>query len=307
MMICRSRLSSAISSFDRKKSSRTLLLAAFFVSSTISCASADISFDIGELETTGIASIDLAVRAIPLSDEMRKSLSARALIREVPISGLDEDMRLMLVCSGADQSGAANDVQLLLAVKRDEKYKAIQRFKIGKGSAPELLYNDESDDFMLRIQRAGGDAECVVYTIDRKKSRISETFKISRSVPSRMKLDIKALLKAGGLVTVTSKRPACDDIELDLSKALDALIEDAVYQENGRPISNLVNLQLARIGWEGEGIRWTSSGTLIDMGVSLSTISKVHLITGRVTFERSAGKWQPATFTCEPFFAYSDQ
>lgn len=273
----------------------------------ISCASADISFDIGELETSAGASIDLAVRALPLNDEMRKSLGARALIREMPISGLDEDMRLMLVCSDADKSGAVNDVQLLLAAYRGEKYKAIQRFKIGNGSAPELLYSDGNDDFMLRIQRAGGDAECVVYTIDRKRSRISETFKISRSVPSRMKLDIRALLKSGGVITVTSKRPACEDIELDMSRSLDALIEDGVYQENGRPISTLVNLQLARIGWEGEGIRWMSGGTLIDMGVSLSTISKVHLITGRVTFERSNGKWQPTTFVCEPFFAYSDQ
>lgn len=279
--------------------------------SSLWCAEASPLFVPEAAPTSGdfTRAVSAAGSITPFDDATRKALSARALVHSEPLVTADgRELALMLVCSSVSSKGELHGVQLLVADMSGKRPKPIQRIKFGDGEHPEIeRAGPVGDEFaMVRMLRRGDEAECVVFRIDGATGKLSERMKIGRGIVDRPKLDIRGELGARGTVEIRARRPEHTE-KFDLSHALDALIEDEIYQENGRPIAALVNLKPVRLGWEGEALTYRNGRPSVDVGMALVTPNDKPILTATVTYEPNAdGRFVPASLSLAPFMPYSD-
>lgn len=294
-----------------KKCMFLALLFSFFVSITAAADAASIEFDVDDL----FSSKDFATilrpenRLSPIDQEKYKPLNAKNLVQVLPLilSGGGGELKLMLVCDDVNESAAMKNVQLISVDDSKDKPKVVQRFKLNEGEEPHMFPASgtrEPGNVMVRILRKGNNAECYVYDINAASGKLTETFRINRGTPERLKVDVKAVMQADGQIEISSRLFSYDDT-LDLSSALGALVEDEIYQENGRPIPAIVNLKCVRAGWEDDRLYTVDGTVLLDLGLSLVTLSKKTVAEVFLTYKKeSGGKWVPQSMTCVPFLPY---
>ena len=271
---------------------------------------ASIEFDLSDFATSEdfAEAMKPQNRLSPLDPERYKALGAKYLLQIMPlVLSSDDIFKIMLVCGDVSEGGVMRGIQLLLVDDQKSTARVVQRIKLGEGEAPEMLLSageDDSDDMMIRVLRSGNNAECYVYGINRVSGKLSETMRVNRALPERLKLDIKGTMQAGGEVDVLARRPQHEET-VRMPEALDALIEDEIYQPNGRPVPAIVNLKCVRNGWEGERLYKNGGTVSLEVGLSLVTLSNKQVVVATVVFEKDgSGKWSPASLSCEPFLPY---
>jgi hypothetical protein len=269
-----------------------------------------ISFDFTEDVSRDLSFESLASVFYPLMDESKYSASeGKYLISDmtVPLKSGDA-YRLLLTCADSS-AGGSRGIQLVIADERRAPARVIQRIKLGDGLAPQIL--PESDDapgaVMFRAIRAGNVTEARVYRINDVTGRLEETIVIDHNFPRKMKLEVKCELKPGGTIELESVNLRVKRT-LDLSPVLDYLIEDGVYQPDGDPIPALTNLRLARGGWENERIYRENGGTVLEVGMSLMTLSKKTVVDATAVLRYDIlGHWTAETMTFEPSMPYKTE
>lgn len=295
-----------------KKMLGKLLGAMFFASLLCSAADAtSIEFSLDDIDTSS----DLTALLSPISritslDKGRyEPLAAGYLLQDMDLLLNSGDLlRIMLVCASPAPSGALRDIQLLLVDDRKDTPKVLQRIKLGDGEAPQLLTGSGASgygDIMLRVIRTGNNSEAYVYSVNRAAGRLTESLAINRSFPERMKLSISGKMQQGGFVEVQSKNPAVSSV-MDMSDALDAMIDDELYQPNGRPIASQANLVCVRNGWEDERISVGDDGSVtVEVGLSLITSAR-RQVADVVAVLAKAGinQWEVRDIRFEPFLPY---
>lgn len=298
-----------------KKYIATILLsAALALSAGYQADGASIEFDMEDLATSGdFAELMKPLsRLAPLDDPRYAALSAKYAAQDLSLTlSSGDEFRIMLVCDGPSSPGPANalkNIQLLVVDDRGAAASVRQRLKLGDGEAPQLLYPGGASDFtdiMVRVLRTGNNAESYVYAVNRASGSLSEALRIGRSFPERMKLSVKGRMQAGGRIEVESTSPKISTV-VDMSAALDALVEDGLYQENGRPVPALVNLTCVRNGWEDERIHLAENGVpTLEVGVSLITSSRKQVVDVTVIMTKTDGKrWGVSDLRFEPFLPY---
>lgn len=248
-------------------------------------------------------------RLTPLANARYAPLSARYLAQDMDlVLSSDDEYRIMLVCDEPAASGALKNVQLLVVDDRGEKAAVRQRLKLGDGEVPQLMHFSDapdSTDLMVRILRSSNNAEIYLYSINRAAGNLNETLRVGRSFPERMQLSIKGRMQAGGYIEVESTKPQISSV-VDLSAALDALVEDGLYQENGRPVPALVNLACVRNGWEDERIYTADNGLpTLEVGLSLITSSRKQVVDVVAVMTKTAdNRWSVSDLRFEPFLPY---
>lgn len=247
-------------------------------------------------------------RLTALDQERYKPLQAKNLVQLMPVTLSSGDtFDAMLLCGDVSDGGVMRNVQLLLVDDRRDTPRVVQRIKLGDGEEPYISTPNniaEPQDMMIRIIRSGNNAECYVYDINRTSGKLTEAFRINRGTPERRKVDIKAVMHAEGRIEIMSKTPPQEET-LDMSGALNALIEDEIYQENGRPVPAIVNLKCTRAGWEDDRIYERDGAIMLDMGLSLVTLSKKTVVEVALTYKKDGGnKWVPHAVACTPFLPY---
>lgn len=241
----------------------------------------------------------------PVPDALHKIYAASYVLTSARAPFFDGEHHFIVVCDKVTEGGICRGMKLLLVEESGERPKVAQRIKLGDGAFPELVLLPSGHEFiMLRLMRQGGVSEAYVFA-SAGRGKLTESFRITRGAFDRLKLDTKATLAAGGLVEVVGRRPICDH-DVDLSPALEALIDDGVYQADGRPVPALVNLKKARAGWEGEALVLRDGKVNIDIGFSMATVSGTTILNSMVSLAQDgSGKWQPAHLSVEPFMAYA--
>lgn len=242
-----------------------------------------------------------------IAKEVRKVYGARYVVRRYPMvrEGI-EDLSLLLVCDGISPSGLLKKIQLLAADERGERPKMLQRIKLGDGEMPDIVQAASGAVcmMMVRVIRAGSNTEAYVCSVD-SGGRLKELMRITRALVDRYKLDLKGTMQAGGRIKISSARMKHES-ELDMSGALDALIQDGLYQENGRPVPSIVNLRCVRAGWEGEDIFVRDGRIIVSAGVSMRADAKKDAVTAHIEFEQDdSGRFVPTSVSCEPFLPYA--
>ena len=297
-----------------KRISAILISAALVLLIGRSAQAASIEFAMADLATSAdFAELMKPVnRLVPLDEPRYAPLSAKYAAQDLNLTlNSGDEFRIMLVCDGPASSGSANalrNIQLLVVDDRGETANVRQRLKLGDGEVPQLLYPGSTADFtdiMVRVLRTGNNAESYVYAVNRAAGSLNETLRIGRSFPERMKLSIKGRMQAGGMVEVESRSPQLASV-LDMSAALSALVEDGLYQENGRPVPALVNLTCVRNGWEDERIHLAENGVpTVEVGVSLITSSRQQVVDVTVIMTKADGnRWGVSDLRFEPFLPY---
>lgn len=275
---------------------------------------ASIEFDMRDLATSGdFAELMKPMsRLAPLDDPRFTPLSTKYVAQDLNLTlNSGDEFRIMLVCDGPASPGTTNvlrNIQLLVVDDRGDGVNVRQRLKLGDGEAPQLLHPGDGSDFtdiMVRVLRTGNNAESYVYAVNRAAGSLSEMLRIGRSFPERANLSIKGRMQAGGMIEVESKSPQISTV-IDMSEALNALVEDGLYQENGRPVPALVNLTCVRNGWEDERIYLAENGVpTLEVGVSLITSSRKQVVDVTVVMTKADGnRWGVNDLRFEPFLPY---
>jgi hypothetical protein len=225
--------------------------------------------------------------------------------------------RVMIVCGrvserlGQGFSNALRDIQVLLVRDEGAKLALLQRLRLGDGSSPHVLPLNlglpdilDGRDFMVRVMRGGNNTEAYLYRFDDVAGKLTETLRINRSFPAKLGVRVKGALEQGGFVRITSAGPDREE-RLNLSYAVEALIEDGLYQLNGRPVPSMRSLSCVRAGYEGEDLVTGSGGTEVRVGMSLITPSRKQAadITAIMTKD-GKGDWHVTDYTFEPFLPY---
>ena len=273
-----------------------------------------IEFDMQDLATSGdFAELMKPMNRLVSLDASRYApLSTTYIAQDLDLTlNSGDEFRIMLVCDGPASPGATNvlkNIQLLVVDDRGGDVNVRQRLKLGDGEAPQLLHPGDGSDFtdiMVRVLRTGNNAESYVYAVNRAAGSLSETLRVGRSFPERVNLSIKGRMQAGGMIEVESKSPQLASV-LDMSTALNALVEDGLYQENGRPVPALVNLTCVRNGWEDERIHLAENGVpTLEVGVSLITSSRKQVVDVTVIMTKADGnRWGVSDLRFEPFLPY---
>ncbi|MDR3280904.1 MAG: hypothetical protein LBT23_10360 [Synergistaceae bacterium] len=269
-----------------------------------------------EFEYGGDASLDLSLATVgrtsypDLDAAAYSTTGGKYLIQDMTIRlTSNDDYRLMLICASVDTDGGCRGVQMVLADERKTPVSIIQRVRLGDGYAPQMLPlpDDAASDVMFRAIRAGDNTEANIYSVNPVTGRLTETMAVTRGFAERVKLDITGVMTESGFIEVTSKKPAVK-ITLDLSGELDSLIEDELYQPDGRPVSALVNLKAGRSGWEDE--RFYSEGDLIllDVGMSMTTLSGKPVLSVTATVVKGKDdSWFVRDLRFEPAMPYSSE
>jgi hypothetical protein len=274
-------------------------------SSVLSAEPIDFTFDDPiSADLSGI--MDPSAGFVPIDRDRYKNLGAGYWIQDLPIitSG-GAKFRLILMCGSVSESGRASAIQLVLVDERPPGAKVMQRVRLGSGEAPQLTSPAPgARDVMFRVIRTGNISEGSIYSIDPGTGRLKESMRIDGSFLRRAKLDVKGTLMPDARVEVVSKLPE-ERATVDLSEAMDALVEDGIYQQNGRPVPALANLTLARGGWEDEGIYHDEGGVRLEVGLSLVTNSKKQVVDVMATLAKDdAGEWVVTDLNFEPFLPY---
>ena len=291
-----------------KKNLAALFCMLFFAMCAFGAEPPSISFDFTEDDVSLDMSLELLDSvSYPLLDDGKYPASAgKYLISDmtVPLKSGDA-YRLLLTCADS-ASGGTRDIRIVVADERRKPAAIIQRIGLGDGLLPQML--PESEDvpraLMFRAIRAGNVTEARVYHINSVTCRLDETLVIGHDFPQKMKLDVKGKLEPGGRTELESANPSVKRT-LDLSQVLDYLIEDEIYQPDGNPIPALENLRLERGGWEDERIYRENGDTLLEVGMSLVTLSKktVADATAVLKYDES-GHWTVEALTFEPSMPY---
>jgi len=261
----------------------------------------DVSFDISSasIGRMSYSEADTAVYG---------NTAGKYLISDMPIRLKTGDLyRLLLTCASVGSDGGCRGIQAVIADERKTPAAVIQRVKLGDGYAPQLVTSGGGQDsVMFRVIRAGDNTEANVYAISLVTGRITETLAVTRVFPEKMKLDIKGVMTEGGYIEIESMRPKVKET-LDLSGALDSLIEDELYQPDGRPIPALVNLKVSRAGWEDEYLYSEGGELRLDVGMSLATLSGKPMAMVTAHLVHSGDTWTVKTLSFEPALPYRDE
>jgi hypothetical protein len=229
------------------------------------------------------------VHYAPLDGEKYGALGGGFLIQEITARLTTGDRyRVMLICGEVFPSGRVRDIQLAVVDERRTPAAVIQRVKLGGGELPAIAAVPGGVDanpsaVMFTVIREQSYTEAAVYSINSVTGRLGEIMSIDRSYPERARLDVSGVLEPGGIVRVeyaapkSLKSPKSPE-SVDLSEALDALIEDGIYQPDGNPIAALKNLRLVRNGWENEAIYAYGDRVRVEVGMSLVTLSKRQVV-----------------------------
>ena len=291
-----------------KKNLAALFCLSFFAMCAFGAEPPVISFDFAVDVSGDLPFEPFAPAFYPLMDMDRYPASAgKYLITDmtVPLKSGDT-YRLLLTCADS-AAGDSRGIQIVLADERRTPAGIIQRIKLGGGLAPQML--PDSDDapstVMFRAIRTGNVTVARVYLINDVTGRLNESLVIGHDFPQKIKLDVKGTLEPGGKVELESANPRVKRT-LDLSPVLDYLVEDEIYQPDGNPIPSLTNLQLARGGWEDERIYRENGDTVMEVGMSLVTLSKkaVADATAILRYDDESGHWTAEALTFEPSMPY---
>jgi hypothetical protein len=256
-----------------------------------------------------------------LEDKKYRPLGNPYLVWE-SIGSSSGGLRLMLVCREVGELKAGmqtlKDVRLLLVSEEKELMKVVRQFKLGDGASPQILAPGSPDsrdvvnppdperdtDFMVRIMRGGNNTEAYVYSFDPGAATLKETLRVGRSFPVRLGVKVRGTLETGGFAEVETVSPDKKE-RVDLSEALNALIEDGLYQLNARPIPSMRSLTCARNGWEGEGLYADRDGPEVRVGMTLITPSRKQVINVTAVLTIKDGeKWTVTDYLFEPFLPY---
>jgi hypothetical protein len=293
-----------------KKKLAALICLLFFAMRAFGAEPPVISFDFAGDVSDDLPLEPLAPALYPLLDEgMYSSSAGKYLISDmaVPLKSKDE-YRLLLTCADTS-AGGSRGIQLVVADERRRPAGVIQRIGLGDGIAPQMLMLPESGDaqgtVMFRAILAGNVTEPRVYHINNVTGRLEETLVVGRDFPQKMKLDVKGKLEPGGRVELESANPGMKRT-LDLSPVLDYLVEDEIYQPDGNPIPALENLRLARGGWEDERIYRENGDIVVEIGMSLVTLSKKTVASATVflRYDNKSGRWTAEDMTFDPSMPY---
>jgi hypothetical protein len=291
-----------------KKIAVVLILAVFAVAPAVAGASPAIEFEFRD-ETS--LDLSLAASGVPIYAELDSAkygtVAGKYLIHEmsIPLKSGDE-YRMLLTCSSLDKSGACRGIQMVVLDERKRPASVIQRLKLGDGYVPQILFPTAEDHIsaMFRVIRANDNTEAHVYYVNSVTGRLTKKLTITRSFPEKMKLKITCVMKAGGIIEAESGEPALKHT-VDLSSELDSLIEDEIYQPDGSPMPALINLKLARNGWEEESIYSVDGETRVNVGMSLVTLSKKPVVDVTVVFGMDdEGNWSVSDIRFEPSLPY---
>jgi hypothetical protein len=299
-----------------------ILLTAFLLGLLAFCGTAlalegdEISFD---FEYSDPASFDIAKSAMErnfytaLDAEKYKAVGAFLLIQETSLRlKSDDTYRVMLVCSQTSPLGRCRDIQLAIVDERKTPAVVIQRIRLGDGDSPQILWvgADEKTPSaaMFRVIRERDNTEARIYSANPVTGRLAETLVVDRAYPERLKLDVSGTMKEGGIIEISSKDPP-RNAKLDLTESVDALIEDELFQPDGRPISALVNLKLVRGGWEDERLYIERGRHTVEVGMSLVSLSKqtVADVTAIMTQNEEDDSWAVTDLRFEPSLPYRSE
>ncbi|MDR1514808.1 MAG: hypothetical protein LBS45_03860 [Synergistaceae bacterium] len=283
----------------------TLPIAAAGSSPQTALAEPSLDFDAGSIFKGGYRKLD---------DERYKPIGNPYLVWE-SFGGKSGAPRLMIVCGRVlDRKGAPEelkDIRLLLVREADSKLELLQRFKLGDGASPQILPTgyDLRDigggsDFMVRVARRDNNTEAYVYSFDKGACKLSETLRVGRSFPGKFGVKVSGTLEQGGFALISSVGPDKEE-RVDLSYAIDALIEDGIYQLNARPIPSMRSLSCVRAGYEGEEFIAGKDGAEVRVGMTLLTPSRKQIIdVTAVLTKDEPGKWRLTDYLFEPFLPY---
>jgi hypothetical protein len=274
-------------------------------------ASADISGISGMFGATGAE-----VHYAPLDSEKYGALGGGFLIQEIIARLTTGDRyRIMLICGEVFPSGRVRDIQLAVVDERRIPAAVIQRVKLGGGELPAITAVPDGaganpSALMFTVIREQSYTEAAVYSINSVTGRLGEIMSIDRSYPERARLDVSGVLGPGGIVRVAYALPkspesAKREESVDLSEALDSLIEDGIYQPDGDPVAALKNLRLVRNGWENEAIYAYGGRIRVEVGMSLITLSKRQVVDVAAVLEiDDKGSSELVSLLFEPFLPY---
>jgi hypothetical protein len=223
--------------------------------------------------------------------------------------------RLMIVCGkvleGKGERQELKGIQLLLVRDEDGAVKPVRRFGLGDGSFPQILVSGSNQpdisrdsDFMVRIMRSGNNTEAYVYGFDEASKKLSETLRVNRAFPGKLGVRVRGTLEQDGFAEVISASPDKKE-RVDMSYAIEALIEDGLYQQNARPIPSMSSLTCVRNGWEGEALTEGKGGDELRVGMTLQTPSRKQVVDVTAVLTKDiSGKWTVTDYLFEPFLPY---
>jgi hypothetical protein len=287
----------------------TAIVCLFILSGASQLAGASIDFSYESYpESRDISEmITFSAACIPLEQSEYSFIGAGYLIQDTTIDAPGwNGRRIILTCGELTAAGTASHIRLLVVDDGDGgRSRIARRVGLGNGEAPHLTQpSPAARDILFRVIRTGNNSEASIYSIDGDTGRLTESIRIDRSFQKRIGLDVRGTLLPRGFIEISSKNPPTSE-RLDLSGALAALVEDEIYQPNGRPIPSLANLTLARGGWEDERIYEIEGSVHADVGMSLVTLSKKQVIDVTVVLSKDGGgRWSVSDIKFEPFMAY---
>ncbi|MDR3075746.1 MAG: hypothetical protein LBU26_00465 [Synergistaceae bacterium] len=293
-----------------RKIAMTICLMMFAVCPREGAASPAIQFPYEPEEAPALSADLLAAPFYPELDGAKYSAACgRYLIKAmaIPLKSGDE-YRMMLTCDSLDKSGACLGIKLVIVDERKTPAAMIQRFGLGDGYAPTVVFAPEdARNVMFRAIRAGDNTEARVYSINPVTGRFDEKLAVARAFPDKMKLKITAVMKPGGMIEAESKNPVVKQIA-DMSGALGALVEDELYQPDGNPMPALENLRLVRSGWEDENIYRSGGETMLNVGMSMITLSKKPVLDVTAVMRMDEhGNWFVSDVRFEPSLPYRSE
>ena len=294
--------------YIRTRSARLAAAVCLFV---VSAAGASLGASIDFSYENDPASADILALAAPSAAYVPLEVSGYAfagkgyLIQEMFIGAFGGNARRLILTCADISGGAALKIRLMAVDGEGAGARVVQTIKLGDGEAPHLTGpGGGTGDVLFRVIRAGDNSEGSIYTVDGGTGKLAEAVRIDRSFQKRMKLEMRGILLPRGQVEVSSKKPPAGEV-LDLSDALSALVEDEIYQPNGRPIPALANLTLERGGWEDERIYEEGGSVRADVGMSLVTLSGKQVVDVTVVLSKDdEGRWSASGVKFEPFMPY---
>jgi hypothetical protein len=266
-----------------------------------------------EYEDTGYADISTVMES-PIYHELETKYSGALgeyLIQDMLIPLTSGDFyRLLLTCSAVDNTGGCRGIQISVVDERKTPAVIIQKMGLGDGYVPQILTASDAacEDIMFRAIRAGDNTEAHIYAINPVTGRLTLTMSITRAFPETMKLDITGTMLEGGIIQAESKKTPRKE-KIDLSDALNSLIEDELYQQDGNPIQALRNLRLIRGGWEDADIYLDGGEPRVGIGMSLVTLSGKAVVEVTCVFIKKdgIGDWTVAELRFAPSLPYDTE
>lgn len=273
-----------------------------------------ISFDMS-IDTSADLSLSSVIALSPRAYERAeaKRLSAKMCLGEWKID-MSRDIRLLLTCERVDGSRAYG-TQLILADLSSGKMKPLHRAKLGDTDTPAVVIQG-SDVLVRMIRHPGGRIEGSVFHIDMAAQKLTNRFDIGSKTLERLRFKTKALLKLGGVIEAVvvpvlferiegGRRTLADSVTIDLYYALDALIEDGIYRQDGRPVPALANLKFVRMGWEDVDLVVEDGTPLLVVGASYLAGDRGPVLTSFIHCRQDAnGRYVPIYIKVAPFMGY---